>query len=112
MASRKSVSQVNDEPFRVIEKRQIIPKNGAQFLISSPCFSAHGRIDVYSKRTTDACCSPGFSELNVAQRDKPFPAETGFHRDPAPHQTGQAHLDLRRRKIFSEHLAHRSVEPA
>ena len=61
------VSQFNDQSFRIVEGRQIVAGNGAQFLIAQACLSAHGRIDIYSERTTDTRSSANFSQLNVAQ---------------------------------------------
>jgi hypothetical protein len=61
------VSQFNDQSFRIIEGRQIVAGNGAQFLIAQTCLSAHGRIDVYSEGTTNTCRSANFSQLNVTQ---------------------------------------------
>ena len=61
------VSQFNDQSFRIIEGRQIVAGNGAQLLIAQACFSAHGRIDVYSEGTPNTRCSANFSQLNVAQ---------------------------------------------
>jgi hypothetical protein len=64
---RKGVSQFNDQSFSIIERRQVFPENCAQFLITQACFSAHGRINVYSKRTADARSGADSSQLNVAQ---------------------------------------------
>jgi hypothetical protein len=64
---RQRVSQLNDQPLRIIEGCQIVAGNGAQFFIAQARFSAHGRIDVYSERTTDARSSAYFSQLNIAQ---------------------------------------------
>src|SRR6266702_274050 len=72
---------------------------------------AHGRIDVYSERTTDPRRYADFSKLNVTQRDKSFAAEPGFHGDAAPDESGQTHLDLCWRKIFPKHFAHHAVKP-
>jgi hypothetical protein len=84
--SVKPISKFNDHPFRVIEKRQIISDNGAQFLVTQSRFSAHGRIDIYSEGTADACSGADFSQLNIAQRDKSFSAHSGFHCNSAPHE--------------------------
>jgi hypothetical protein len=84
---RKGASQFNDQAFRIVEGCPVIPGNGAQFLIAQAGFSALGRINVYSERTTDARCSADFSQLDVAQRDKSLPAKGSFHGDPAPHES-------------------------
>jgi hypothetical protein len=64
---RHCVSQFNHQSFSIIERRYVVAGNGAQFLIAQTCFSAHGRIDVYSERTTNTRSSADFSQLNVAQ---------------------------------------------
>jgi len=57
--------------------------------MAQACFSAHGRIDIYSERTTNSVRGANFSQLNVTQRDKSFPAEPRFHGDAAPDESGQ-----------------------
>jgi hypothetical protein len=47
------VSQLDDKAFRVIEWGPIIAEHSEQFVIAQACFSAHGRINIYSKRTSD-----------------------------------------------------------
>ena len=105
------VSQLNDKTFRVIEWRSLVAEHSAQFVIAQACFSAHGRIDIYSEWAADPRRGADFSQLNVTQRDKSFAAKPRFHGDAAPDETGQTHLDLRRRKIFTEHFAHHAVKP-
>jgi hypothetical protein len=61
------VSQLNDQPFHVIKCRSVVSEHGAQLVIAQACFSAHGRIDVYSERTTNACRGADSSQLNVTQ---------------------------------------------
>jgi hypothetical protein len=46
--------------------------------IAEARFSAHGRIDIYSERTTDPRRGADFSKLNVTQRDQSFAAEPRF----------------------------------
>ena len=106
------VSQLDDNAFRFIERRPIVTEHSAQFVIVQTCFSAHGRIDIYSERTTDPCRGADFSKLNVTQRDKSFAAEPRFHGDATPYHSGQTHLDLCRRKIFRKHFAHYAVKPS
>jgi hypothetical protein len=60
------VSQLNDKAFRVIEWRAFVAEHGVQFFIAQAGFSAHGRIDIHSERTTDARRGADFSQLNVA----------------------------------------------
>ena len=61
------VSQLNDKTFRVIERRPIIGGDSAQFVIAQACFPAHGRINVYSERTSDPSRGADSSQLNVTQ---------------------------------------------
>ena len=86
--------------------------NGAQFFSAQPCSSAHGRIYVYSEWATDTRRGPNFSQLNVAQRNKSFATESGFHGEAAPHQAGQTHLHFSPSEILAEHFPHHPVEPA
>src|SRR4029453_16124876 len=65
--SGECASQVDDKSLGITEWRQIVSRKGTQFLIVQACFSAYGRIDVYSKRTADARSSADSSQLNVAQ---------------------------------------------
>src|SRR5262245_48755997 len=106
------VSQLNDQSFRIIEWRPLVAEHSEQFAIAQACFSAHGRINIYSETTTDPRRGSDFSQLNVTQRDNSFAAERGFHDDAAPDERGQTHLDLCRRKIFPEHFAHHAVKPS
>ena len=106
------VRQLNNKTFRIIKRRPVVAEHSAQFVIVQACFSAHGRIHIYSERTTNPGRRADFSKLNVAQRDKPFAAESRFHRDAAPDESGQAHLDLYRRKIFPEHFPYDAVKPS
>jgi hypothetical protein len=78
------VSQPDDKAFRAIEWRPLVAGHSAQFKIAQALLSAHGRINIYSKRTTDPRRSADFSQLNVTQRDKSFAAEPRFHGDSAP----------------------------
>src|SRR5262249_5894798 len=105
------VSQLKDQSFCVIEWGPVVAGHGEQFFVAKPCFSAHGRIDVYSERTSDPCRGADFSQLNVAQRNDSFPPECCFHGDAAPDEGGHTHLDLSRRKIFPEHFSHYAVKP-
>jgi hypothetical protein len=105
------VSQLNDKAFCISEWPAIIARHSEQFFIAQACFSAHGRIDIYSERTTNARRGADFSNLDVTQGDKSFAAETRFHGDAAPDQSWQTHLDLCRRKILPEHFAHHTVKP-
>ena len=106
------VSQLDGKAFGVIERRSVFAEHSAQFVIAQACFSAHGRIDIYSERATDTRRNSDFSKLNVTQRDKSFTAERCFHGDAAPDHSGQTHLDLCRRKIFPKHFAHHAVKPS
>ena len=106
-----AVSQFNDQAFGIIEWGPVVAEHSEQFVIVQACFSAHGRINIYSERTSDARSGSDFSQLNVTQRDNSFAAERGFHGDAAPDKSRQTHLDLCRRKIFPEHFAHHAVKP-
>lgn len=64
------VSQLDDKAFRVIEWGPIIAEHSEQFVIAQACFSAHGRINIYSKRTSDPRRASDLSQLNVTQRHK------------------------------------------
>ena len=59
------VSQLNDKAFRVIEWGPGMAEHSEQFVIAQSCFSAHGRINIYSERTTDPRRGSDFSQLNV-----------------------------------------------
>ena len=61
------VRQLNDKTFRIVKRRPVVAKHSVQLVIVQPCFSAHGRIDIYSERTTNPGCSADFSKLNVTQ---------------------------------------------
>ena len=90
----------------------VVAEHSEQFGIAHAHFSAHGRIDVYSERTTDTRRGADLSQLNVTQRDKSPTAKRSFHCNAAPDKSGQTHLDLCRGKIFSKHLSHYAVKPA
>jgi len=105
------VGQFNHQTLDLIELCQVIAYERAQLLISQSCFSADGRIDVYSKRTADSCRCSHFCQLNVTQRYLALAAEASFHRNAAPNQTRQTHLQFDRREFFAKHLAHRAVKP-
>jgi hypothetical protein len=105
------VSQLDDKAFHLIEWRAVIAENGAQFFIAQTCFSADGRIDIYSERTINPRRGADFSELNMTQGEKSFVAEPRFHRDTAPDKSRQTHLDLGGCKILPEHFAHHAVKP-
>ena len=105
------VSQLNDQAFHIVEWRSVVAEHSEQFFIAKACFSAHGRIDIYSERTPDPRRGPDFSQLNVTQRDNSLAAERRLHGDAAPDERRQTHLNLCRRKIFPEHLSHHAVEP-
>ena len=64
-------------------------EHSAQFVIVQACFSAHGRIDIYSERTTDPRRGADFSQLNVTQEDQSFAAEPRFHGNAAPTSPGK-----------------------
>jgi hypothetical protein len=61
------VGKFNDQSFRVIEWRHVVATNSMQLFIAQAGFSAHGRIDVYSERTADACCGADSPQLHIAQ---------------------------------------------
>ena len=105
------VSQLNHQAFRVTKWGPIVAEYSEQFVIAQACFSAHGRINIYSERTSDPRRGSAFSQLNGTQRDNSFAAKRCFHGDAAPNEHGQAHLDLCRRKIFPKHFAHHAVKP-
>jgi len=105
------VSQLNDKTFRIIEWCPIIADHSAQFVIAQACFSAHGRIDIYSEGTTNPRRGSDLSQLNVTQGNNSFATKRRFHCDAAPDERGQTHLNLCRRKIFPEHFAHYAVKP-
>jgi len=106
------VREFDQQAFHIGEYTQIIAGQGEKLLVSQSCFSANGRIDVYSKRTADPGGGAHLGQLNVAQRDSPFPAQASLHRNGTPDQPRQTHLHLRRGELFVEHLAHQCVEPA
>jgi hypothetical protein len=64
---RKGISQLNHQSFSIIERRKVAPENSVKFLIAQTCFSANGRIDVYSKRASNASRSANSSQLDMAQ---------------------------------------------
>ena len=68
------VSQLDDKAFRVIEWGSVVAEHSAQFVIAQACFSAHGRIDIYSERTTNPGRGADFSKLDITQGDKSFAA--------------------------------------
>jgi hypothetical protein len=105
------VRQLNDKAFRIVKRRPVVAKHSVQLIIVQAGFSAHGRIDIYSEKTTNPGSSADFSKLNVTQRDKPFSAERRFHGNAAPDESGQTHLDLYRCKVFAKHFPHYAIKP-
>ena len=97
---------------KLLSQTRVLAENSTQLFIAQVCFSAHGRIDIYSERTIDALRGADLSKLNVTQRDKPFAGEPCFHGDAAPHERRQTHLNLDGRKILSEYFTHHAVEPS
>ena len=95
------VSQLDDKPFRVVERCAVIAGHSAQLLVTQDRFSADGRIDINSEKTTDPRGGTDFSQLDVTQRDKSLPAERRFHCDAAPDESWQTHLYFCRRKNLS-----------
>jgi hypothetical protein len=61
------ISQFDDQSFRVVKRSPVIAENGAQLFVASACFSAHGRIDVYSEGITDPRRGADFSQLHMTQ---------------------------------------------
>lgn len=48
------ISELNHQSFGVTERCRVLAENSTQLFIAQVCFSAHGRIDIYSERTIDA----------------------------------------------------------
>jgi hypothetical protein len=105
------VRQLNDKAFRIIKRRPVVAQQSVQLVIVQACFSAHGRIDIYSEMATNPGRGADFSQLNVTQRDKPLSTECRFHGDATPDESGQTHLDLYGSEIFPEHFPHDTVKP-
>jgi hypothetical protein len=61
------IRQLNHQFLIIREHRQIILHDGEQLLVAQNRFSANGRIDVNSKRTTHARSRAHFRDLNKPQ---------------------------------------------
>jgi hypothetical protein len=106
------VGEFDQQLLDITEDRQIIAFECQQLVVRQTGFSAHGRIDVYSKRTPNAYRRSHLCQLDMTQGDAALPAQSGFHADSAPHQAGQPHLHFCRCKVLAESATHDGVHPA
>ena len=66
------VGKFNHQALGIVEYGKIDSLHGGEFLVIEACISAHGRIDIDSKRAADARSGSHLGKLAVAQRHLPF----------------------------------------